>query len=56
MKELELKQNVTKEEARRASSLGLVYQCPVCKIGNKLTHEGRDTVKCNGCEGVFKKP
>ncbi|KKL21054.1 hypothetical protein LCGC14_2449290 [marine sediment metagenome] len=58
MKKLKLKPGGTAEEARRHSSLGLVYLCPNCKLGRYLKTVGSvsGTVKCTNCEERFKKP
>jgi len=56
MENLQLKPNTTKEEAREHPSLGLVYICPKCKVGHALTRLSSETVKCNLCNGEYKKP
>lgn len=55
MEYLKLKR-VTAEEARKNSSLGLVYLCPKCKVGHALVHATSNTVKCGICKGIYKKP
>jgi len=56
MESLRVKPNTTKEEARNFPSLGLVYECPKCKVGHALTHVSRDIVKCNLCNIEYIKP
>ena len=56
MEYLKVKPHTTKKEARENSSLGLMYQCPECKVGHALTHLSSNKVKCNLCEKEYKKP
>lgn len=58
MKKLKLKAGVKINEARECSSLGLVYNCPECKVGHTLTHVRTISgiVICNLCKTEYKKP
>ena len=58
MEMLRVQPNCTPEEARKHPSLGLVYECPRCKVGHALTHDSpiAGTVKCNLCQNTYKKP
>ena len=57
MKKLKLKPNIKEEEAlKNPSSLGRVYICPKCKVGDALTQISSDRIKCNLCNGEYLKP
>jgi hypothetical protein len=57
IKTLKVKVNSSENEARKfPGSLGLVYECPKCRVGHALTRVGTDTVKCNICNIEYKKP
>jgi len=56
MEKLIVKRPHTPEEARNAPSLGLVYECPKCKIGWTLKHFSSDKVECTKCKGIYQKP
>ena len=58
MEKLKVKQYTTPEEARNHPSLGLVYDCPRCRVGHCLRHISNTTgkVRCSLCEGQYIKP
>jgi uncharacterized protein (DUF983 family) len=56
MEKLKVKRPHTPEEAPNAPSLGLVYECPKCKVGHTLRHFLSEKVDCTKCKEVYQKP
>ncbi len=58
MEKLVVKPPHTPEEARTAPSLGLVYECPKCKIGWALKYFSYTSgqVECTNCKEIYQKP
>ena len=53
---LELKPQASAKDARNHPSLGLVYNCPKCKVGHSLIRVSREEVKCGICGITYVKP
>lgn len=56
MEKLIVKHGTNPKEAAKHPSLGLVYQCPKCKVGHGLKHISSSKIECTLCAKHYEKP